>query len=169
MKKIAVADLTDNLIETISKEWMLITAGTQESFNTMTANWGGVGYLWNRPVVYVFIRPERYTHEFTEANDNFTLSFLGEENKQIHKVCGSQSGRGVNKVEATGLKPVVSEKGNILFEQSRLSLECRKLYKGELKEENFLDPSIIEKWYDASHGNYHTVYVAEITDIWVKG
>lgn len=168
MKKIAVKDLTDNFIEAIGKEWMLVTAGTKDSFNTMTASWGGVGFLWNKPVVFVFVRPERYTHQFTEQHDFFTLSFLGEENKAIHKICGSTSGKEVDKVKETGLKPVESEKGNILFEQSRLSLECRKLYTSELKKENFLDEKLLKQWYDATHGDYHTVYVAEITDVWVK-
>lgn len=168
MKRITVKELTDNFIEVIGKEWMLVTAGTKDSFNTMTASWGGIGFLWNKPVVFVFVRPERYTHKFTEQNDSFTLSFLGEENKAIHKICGSKSGREVDKVKETGLKPVTSDKGNVLFEQSRLSLECRKLYTTELKKENFLDEAIPKQWYDAAHGDYHTVYVAEITDIWVK-
>lgn len=83
MKPIAVSQLSDNFFETISKEWMLVTAGNKNAFNTMTANWGGIGFLWNKPVVYVFIRPERYTFDFMEKSDYFTLSFLGEENKSI--------------------------------------------------------------------------------------
>ena len=89
MKKLEISHLNDNFFETISKEWMLVTAGNSSKFNTMTANWGGIGFLWNKPVVYIFIRPERYTHKFIETNDYFTLSFLGEENKDIHKICGS--------------------------------------------------------------------------------
>lgn len=73
MKPIAVNQLSDNFFETISKEWMLVTAGNKDAFNTMTANWGGIGFLWNKPVVYVFIRPERYTFGFMEKNDYFTL------------------------------------------------------------------------------------------------
>mgnify|MGYP002578691340 FL=1 len=128
MKPIAVSQLSDNFFETISKEWMLVTAGNKDAFNTMTANWGGIGFLWNKPVVYVFIRPERYTFGFMEKSDYFTLSFLGEENKSIHKICGSKSGREVDKIKETGLKPMITDKGNVLFEQGRLSLECRKLY-----------------------------------------
>ncbi|MDR0658598.1 MAG: flavin reductase family protein [Mediterranea sp.] len=168
MKRITVKELTDNFIEAIGKEWMLVTAGNKDSFNTMTASWGATGFLWNKPVAFVFIRPERYTHEFTEQNDCFTLSFLGKEHKGVHNVCGSKSGRETDKVKETGLRPVVSEKGNILFEQARLSLECRKLYTTELKKENFPDESIPKQWYDAAHGGYHTVYIAEITDIWMK-
>lgn len=168
MKKITINELTDNFFDAIGKEWMLVTAGTEESFNTMTASWGGVGVLWNKPVVFVFVRPERYTHEFMQRGDSFTLSFLGEEHKAIHKVCGSKSGREVDKVAATGLQPIFSERGNVLFGQSRLSLECRKLYVSELKEENFVDASLPRQWYDGGHGGYHTVYVAEITDAWVR-
>lgn len=94
---------------------MLVTAGNKDAFNTMTANWGGIGFLWNKPVVYVFIRPERYTFGFMEKSDYFTLSFLGEENKSIHKICGSKSGREVDKIKETGLKPMITDKGNVLF------------------------------------------------------
>ena len=122
MKPIAVNQLSDNFCETISKEWMLVTAGNKDAFNTMTANWGGIGFLWNKPVVYVFIRPERYTFDFMEKSDYFTLSFLGEENKSIHKICGSKSGRNIDKVKETGLKPVFTENGNVLFEQAPIKV-----------------------------------------------
>ena len=105
MKKLEVKDLKENFFEAIGKEWMLVTAGTKEKFNTMTASWGGIGWVWNKPVAFVFIRPERYTYEFVEENDHLTLSFLGEENKKIHAVCGSKSGRNIDKVKETGLKP----------------------------------------------------------------
>ena len=114
MKKLEVKDLKENFFEAIGKEWMLVTAGTKEKFNTMTASWGGIGWLWNKPVAFVFIRPERYTYEFVEKNDHLTLSFLGEENKKIHAVCGSKSGRNIDKVKETGLKPVFTENGNVL-------------------------------------------------------
>ena len=77
MRAIDVRELKDNFFEAIGKEWMLVTAGTVERFNVMTASWGGIGWLWNKPVAYVFIRPERYTYEFAEQSDHNTLSFLG--------------------------------------------------------------------------------------------
>lgn len=64
MKEINVSQLADNMIEAIGKEWMLVTAGTKEKFNTMTASWGGTGVLWGKTVAFIFIRPERYTYEF---------------------------------------------------------------------------------------------------------
>ena len=165
--KLEASDLPDNVIQLIGKEWMLVTAGNENSFNTMTASWGGIGFLWNKPVVYIFIRPERYTFEFIEKSEYFTLSFLGEENRAIHKICGSKSGREVDKVKETGLKPVITEKGNILFEQGRLSMECRKLYTNVMKEDCFIDPSVCKQWYGGAHGGLHHIYVAEITGAWL--
>lgn len=122
MKKLEVKDLKENFFEAIGKEWMLVTAGTKEKFNTMTASWGGIGWLWNKPVAFVFVRPERYTYEFIEKSDYLTLSFLGEANKKIHAVCGSKSGRDTDKVKATGdtllvqmVKMVMADKQVINF------------------------------------------------------
>lgn len=166
MKKIEIKELSDNFFEAIGKEWMLVTAGDREKFNTMTASWGGTGFLWNKPVVFVFIRPERYTFDFLEKKDSFTLSFLGDEHRAVHKICGSKSGRVVNKVKETGLQPVFTEQGNVLFEQSRLSLECRKIYADMLDSECFIDRDVLGKWYGGEHGNLHKMYVAEIVNAW---
>ena len=166
MKKLEVKDLKENFFEAIGKEWMLVTAGTKEKFNTMTASWGGIGWLWNKPVAFVFVRPERYTYEFIEKSDYLTLSFLCEANKKIHAVCGSKSGRDTDKVKATGLKPIFTEQGNVLFEQARLSLEGRKLYADNIKPECFLDKESLEKWYDDAHGGFHKMYIVEIENIW---
>ncbi|WP_300700403.1 flavin reductase family protein [Bacteroides sp.] len=168
MKPIAIKDLNENFFQTIGKEWMLVTAGDKEQFNTMTASWGSIGFLWNKPVVFVFIRPERYTFEFIEKSEYFTLSFLGEENKAIHKICGSKSGREVDKVKETGLKPIITEKGNIFFEQGRLNLECRKLYSDTIKEECFIELEACKQWYGGVHGGFHHMYIAEITGAWIK-
>lgn len=164
--KLEASDLPDNVIQLIGKEWMLVTAGDESSFNTMTASWGGIGWLWNKPVAFVFVRPERYTYEFIEKSDYLTLSFLGEANKKIHAVCGSKSGRDTDKVKATGLKPIFTEQGNVLFEQARLSLECKKLYTDTIKPECFLDKESLEKWYDDAHGGFHKMYIVEIENIW---
>lgn len=167
MKRIEIKDLTENFLETISKEWMLVTAGTPDHFNTMTASWGGIGFLWNKPVAFVFIRPERYTYEFAEKNEYLTLSFLGDENRQIYNICGSKSGRDTDKVQETGLKPLPTPEGNITFEQSRLTLECHKLYSRMLEPESFIDKQPLEKWYSENNG-MHKMYIVEIVNVWKK-
>lgn len=168
MKTIEVNELTDNLIEAIGKEWMLVTSGTREKFNTMTASWGGTGFLWNKPVAFIFIRPERYTFDFIEQNEYLTLSFLGEEHKDIHKICGTKSGRDIDKVKETGLVPVFTDNGSVTFEQSRLTFECRKLYADMIQPEKFIDKSIEGKWYGKGHGGFHKMYIVEIVRVWKK-
>ncbi len=168
MKKISVSELKDNMFDAIGKEWMLVTARTPEKFNMMTASWGGTGILWGKPVAFIFIRPERYTYEFIEKGDTLTLSFLGEAHRDIHKICGSQSGRDIDKVAASGLKPYVTENGNIAYEQARLILECKKLYADFIDADNFVDKLLISRWYGEGHGGFHKMYILEIQNVLVE-
>ncbi len=170
MKKIDIKQLNDNVFETIGKEWMLVTAGTVDHHNTMTASWGCLGWLWNKPVAVAFIRPERFTHEFIETNELLTLSFLGhgEEARRIYNLCGSKSGRDCDKTIEAGLTPVATPEGSTAFQQARLTLECRKLYKGNIQEQNFLDSSLVAQWYGGAKGGYHDVYVVEIVAAYVS-
>ena len=154
MEKINVKGLNDNVFETIGKEWMLVCAGNKDHFNMMTASWGCLGWLWNKPVAVVFIRPERFTHGIIE------------EARKIYNFCGSKSGRDLDKVKETGLIPVETDNGSIAFEQSRLTLECRKLYKDSMTAEKFLDKDLLQ-WYGAK-GGFHDVYVVEITNAYKK-
>ncbi len=168
MRTIDARELTDNFFETIGKEWMLVTAGNKDNFNMMTASWGCIGWLWNKPVAVVFIRPERYTHGFIEQGSTLTLSFLGhgEEARKAYAVCGSKSGRDCDKVAEAGLHPVETESGDVTFEEARLTMVCRKLYKDTMAESNFIDKSLVQ-WY-GEKGGYHDVYVLEIENCIVK-
>ena len=168
MKKSDISVLgRENAFDLISKQWMLVTAGNASSFNTMTASWGGVGFIWNKHVAFLFIRPERYTHDFIERESRLTLSFYKEEFRGILQFCGTKSGRDVDKVKETGLKPVVLESGAMTFEQARLTLDCRKLFKSPMAAANFIDKSILEKWYgNQPGGSLHDVYVVEIEGVY---
>lgn len=156
----------EDIISIIGKEWMLITAGDIQHFNTMTASWGGVGFLWGKPVAFVFIRPERYTHDFVEQNDRLTLTFFDEADKDILNFCGTKSGRDYDKVKETGLRPVATPGGNVSFEQARLTIEGRKLYKTRLTADGFIDKAALDRWYhDQPGGGLHDVYVVEIENV----
>ena len=156
----------EDIISIIGKEWMLITAGDIQHFNTMTASWGGVGFLWGKPVAFVFIRPERYTHDFVEQNDRLTLTFFDEADKDILNFCGTKSGHDYDKVKETGLRPVATPGGNVSFEQARLTIEGRKLYKTRLTADGFIDKAALERWYhDKPGGGLHDVYVVEIENV----
>lgn len=170
MKKATLEALArENEFEAIGKEWMLITAGTPEKFNMMTASWGGLGWLWNKPVAFIFVRPERYTYPFIEANDHLTLSFYGHSPamRRVVNLCGAVSGRDHDKLKETGLTPVTTDHGAVTFEEARLTIEGRKLFRSEMKAEEFIDPECLSKWY-GNHpgGSLHTVYVVEIENVY---
>lgn len=129
-KRINPEDITDNVFKLIGKDWMLITAGTKDSFNTMTGAWGGLGILWDKRICFCVIRPGRYTYEFVERSDLFTVSFFGEQYRDILTYCGTKSGRDVNKVAETGLTPVFGD-NSVYFGEARLVLVCRKIYYQE--------------------------------------
>jgi flavin reductase (DIM6/NTAB) family NADH-FMN oxidoreductase RutF len=155
-----------NPFRQIGDKWMLITAGTLNSFNTMTASWGGLGILWNKDVATCYVRPQRYTYEFMEQNECFTLSFFEEENKNILKYCGSHSGRHVDKMKETGLVPFQTENDNVSFEQAIFYYECRKLYIEDIKPSNFLDKDLEKKIYPSN--DYHRLYIGEVIDFRIR-
>lgn len=150
----------------IGNEWMLVTAGTADKCNTMTASWGCFGYLWNKPVAFIFIRPERYTHAFIEQQERLTLSFYAPEYRKALQYCGTTSGRDADKAQACGLTPVQLPTGAITFAEARLTVDGRKIFQTEMTEANFLDKSILTRWYGEREGGLHTVYVVEIEGIY---
>ena len=162
-KEINVKEIGENFIKNIADEWMLISAGTEDGYNMMTASWGFVGEMWGNDTAIAAVRPQRYTMEFIDKNDYFTLSFYGDK-KDIHKVCGSLSGRDVNKTEMTGLTPVFSD-GTVYFDEARLVIICKKQYVAPLKEEGFLDKQVLDKWYN---GDLHNMIFGKIEKVLVK-
>jgi len=158
-KEISPEGLTESVFKLIGKEWMLITAGTRESFNTMTGAWGGMGILWDKRVCFCVVRPGRYTYGFMERSDMFSLSFFGDRHRDILTYCGTKSGRDVDKVAETGLTPVFG-RGSVYFEEARLVLVCRKVYYQDIMPAHFLDDGI-EGFYPAK--DYHRMYVGEVT------
>ncbi|MHB8846404.1 MAG: flavin reductase family protein [Nitrospirota bacterium] len=157
-KEIMPELLTDNPFKLIGADWMLITAGAAESYNTMTASWGGLGVLWERKVATCYIRPNRHTFGFVERSPNFSLSFFGEQHRKALQYCGTHSGRNTDKVKDAGLTPV-KEGGFIYFNEARLVLVCRKLYAQDIDPALFLDPAI-ESMYPQK--DYHRMYIGEI-------
>lgn len=153
------ADLNESVFRMIGKEWMLITAGTMQCWNTMTASWGAMGELWFKPVVFTFIRPQRYTLEFVERAPLFTLSFFDETYRDALRFCGANSGRDCDKAAGAGLTPFATVGGSVAFEEARLVLECRKLYFQDINPDQFLVPEI-----EASYQNkdYHRMFVGEV-------
>ncbi len=162
-KEIKAIDIKENLINLISNEWALLTAGDKDKFNTMTVSWGFAGELWGNDAVCVFVRPQRYTIEFTEKSDYFTLSFYGD-NKKIHAVCGRSSGRDIDKVKECNLTPVF-ESGAVYFNEARLVLVCKKQYSDFIKKENFCDTEPLKNY---ENNDFHKMYIGKIEKVLIK-
>lgn len=153
--------LADNPFSLIGDTWMLVTVGDTQSVNTMTASWGGVGILWNKPVAFTFVRPQRHTYTLLENADTYSLSFLPEEHRDALRYCGSHSGRDGDKFTATGLS-VVYEHDTPCIEQARLVLVCRKLHVVDFTPTQFTDPTLLSH-YKAN--DFHRQYIGEIVDV----
>ncbi|MCI8455296.1 MAG: flavin reductase family protein [Lachnospiraceae bacterium] len=164
-KEIDIRELSFNPFTKIGSEWMLVTAGNEQGFNTMTASWGGLGVLWGKYVATAYIRPQRYTKEFVDKNDCFTLSFYSEAYKEALNICGTLSGRDCKKTEQAGLTPYFTF-GTTAFEQANLIFVCKKLYADHMPPENFIAKENDEKWYPQK--DYHTMYIAEIMKVLIK-
>ncbi|MCQ2591387.1 MAG: flavin reductase [Treponema sp.] len=167
MKEISVEELSDNPFKMIGKDWMLITAEKEGKVNTMTASWGGMGIIWNKPVATVYIRKSRYTKEFIDAEDGFSLCILPEEYRDKLGYCGKISGRNEDKVKNCGFSVNHIEEVPY-FEESRLVLKCKKLYSQEMNAASFVKASenFPNQFY--SDNDWHVMYIAEIEKVLVK-
>ncbi len=164
-KKVNFAEQRFSPFEKIGKQWMLLTAGNAEKWNTMTASWGQLGVLWNKNVLTCYIRTSRHTLGFVEDNDTFTASFFGEDMRSALAYCGAHSGRDVDKAKETGLVPAEID-GTVTFAQAELVLVCKKLYTYDMEEKGFIDKEIHQQCYGADA--YHRAFIAEIAAAYVK-
>jgi flavin reductase (DIM6/NTAB) family NADH-FMN oxidoreductase RutF len=163
-REIKPSDIKDNIFEMVGKQWMLVTAGNRDKFNTMTASWGGAGILWNKPVAFSFVRPQRYTFEFMEKFERYTLSFYEEGYRDALNLCGTISGRDTDKVSQAGLTPVI-ENSAVYFDEAKLVLVCRKLYTQDIRPESFVDKELLKNYPE---NDYHRIYVGEIEKVLAK-
>ncbi len=146
-------------------KWFLLTSGDLETqhFNTMTVAWGFLGIMWNKPVAAVVVRPGRYTIEFIEKYEHFTLSAFDRQYRDDLTLLGTKSGRDGDKISETKLNPTPSViVPSPSFKEAELIIECKKIYWDDFKPEHFLDP-LIDKNYPKK--DYHRIYFGETLKI----
>lgn len=168
--RIEATELPDNVVDLISKQWMLVTAGTKDSYNTMTASWGAVGYIWSKPSTFITVRDTRYTYQFLQREESFTLSFFTEEYRGALRICGTKSGRDTDKVAEAGLTPLETPSGLMSFKEARMIIECKKMFVQEMDYAHLTAPYKAEIM-EASYNNEpakHQLFISEITAIWIK-
>ncbi|MDR3435122.1 flavin reductase [Telmatospirillum sp.] len=160
------SDVVDNAVthafQGLGHEWALLTAGDKKKFNTMTISWGALGFIWERPIVTVMVRPVRYTYGFIEKFNEFTVSFYTRQYRKSLAILGSKSGRDVDKVALAGLTPTFID-GIPTFKESYLTVVARKLCRMQLKPTDFVNQNLDGEFYPEK--DYHTVYQAEIIKV----
>ena len=165
-EEINVESLKINPFVMFNNEWALLSAGNVEKFNTMTISWGDMGIMWHRPVVTVFTRPQRYTKEFVDAHDLFTVSYYSSKYKNALELLGSKSGRDSDKITESALTPYFID-GTVAFIEAHTIFVCRKLYDGQqLDGSKFVNPELDSEMYPDK--DYHYFYFGEIEKVLVN-
>lgn len=163
---ISPEEIQENLFSEISQVWALLTAQKPDgSVNTMTISWGEFGHFWRRNVVTVGVRPQRYTKEFMDAADTFSLSFLPSEYKKVLGYLGSASGRDEDKIAKSGLT-LGHQDGIPFFEESNLVVLCEKVYTQKLQAENFSMREMAQEFYPEN--DFHTLYTGNIEKVLIE-
>ena len=161
-QEISTKELTSNPFQLIGQDWMLVTAEKEGQINTMTASWGGLGVMWNKDVAYIVLRPQRYTKEFVDASETFSLSFFDDSYKSQLTYLGRVSGRDEDKLSNVELT-TAHLNTTPYFKEAKLVLICKKLFHQTFTPESFVDSELIKKNYP--NEDYHTLYIAEITNV----
>ncbi len=164
-KEVKAEELEMNPFKKIGKEWLLITAGDETKCNTMTASWGAMGVMWGKNAVTVYLRPQRYTKEFVDREELFTISVLPEKYRKALNYCGTVSGREGDKIKDAGLTPYPVD-GTIGISEADMIMVCKKMYHDTIKPECFDAKENDGKWYPDK--DYHTMYIAEVVKVLVK-
>jgi len=164
-KPIDIIELRIHPHDLFHNQWMLLTSGdyTKGKFNTMTIGWGALGTMWSKPFAFVAVRHSRYTFEFMENYDTFTLTAFPPEHQEALNLLGSRSGRDSNKISTSGLTP---EPSSVIpapsFKEAELVIECRKIYWNDLNPVHFLDTAIYDKY---PKRDFHRIYYGEVLKI----
>jgi flavin reductase (DIM6/NTAB) family NADH-FMN oxidoreductase RutF len=164
-EQIPIEKLALPVFHTFDTRWMLLAAGdfSAHDYNCMTISWGSLGIVWGKPFALVLVRPVRYTRQYMDKSDGFTLSVFPEEHRKGLSYCGSASGRDGDKAKAAGFTAISSQKVSAPgFDEAELLIECHKMYFCDLDPRHFLDPSI-----DSNYPNkdYHRVYFGEVVAV----
>ena len=154
----------DNALKLIGKDWMLITARDGEKVNAMTASWGCLGVLWNRPIAVCFIRPQRHTFGLAEEQDRLSLAFFGQDRRDALSLCGTKSGRDCDKITEAGFTTSDAD-GVPVINEAQILVIGRKLYADYIKEDCFIDNKMLDFYKEK---DFHKAYVLEIEKILVK-
>lgn len=161
---IELSEFEINPFKMIGSDLFALTAARKDGkVNTMTAGWGGFGVMWGKNVVYVVVRDSRYTKEFIDDSDTFSMTFFDMGNKRNQstlKYLGKVSGRNEDKIKTACLN-IDYYDNTPYIDEGRYIYICRKMFMEPMNAKDFIDPAIDPKWYSTK--DYHNLYIGEIT------
>lgn len=166
LQKIDPKELDGNVIKMFDDDWMVVSAGNAESMNLMTVSWGGLGMLWNKPVATIYVAPQRYTHQFLEREEYYTICHFDSTYRDRQAYLGSTSGRDEDKVEGSGLTVRFTDLGNPIYEEADLAIECRKIYTDHFHRESLQQEQL--DWYEDRGIDPHGLFIGEIVNVFVR-
>lgn len=166
-KKINVMeDFTENGFRWFD-EAELIAAGDKEKHNAMTIGWGGIGILWNRPAVTVYVAEKRYTKEFMDHAQYFTVMTFDVDHSQVLSYMGNKSGRDGDKAAALGLHTAFTKNGTPYYTEAEMVIECKTMYAAPFDPQYFKSDVPTNKYAHFPAG-IHTMYIGEVVNAWRK-
>lgn len=161
--EISVKDLKIDPFQAF-RNWAMITAKVANKHNSMIIGWGCLGVLWRKDVACVFVRENRYTYEFIEQSDYFTISFYDEKYKKDLTIYGTKSGKNVDKDALTNFHPISIDEA-ITYEEAHTTIVCKKIYQSKLEPSDYLN-DVAEEFYKLNDdGTRHHIYIGEIIKI----
>lgn len=165
-QEITPRDIEGNPVRMFADDWFELAAGNEGDMNLMTIAWGTLGQLWAKPVVIVYVSTSRYTYEYMEKNDYFTVTHFPASMRQKLQYLGTASGRNEDKVKGAELTVEYTELGNPIFAEADLAIECKKIYSDQFKADKM--PIERRQWHEETGTGIHVMYVGEIVNVWKK-
>lgn len=144
---------------------LLLATGSPDSSNAMTIGWGGLGTLWGKDVMTVYVKDTRYTHHFMEKSPYFTVMSFAD--KEVLHYMGTKSGRDGDKAKALKLHTIYTENGTPYYAEADTVMECRIMYAHKFTMEDFRDTVPLDVYSDPQ-GGIHSEYIGEVVNVFYK-
>ena len=145
----------------------LLAAGDREKSNAMTIGWGGIGTLWGRTALTVYVAEKRYTKEFMDRSEYFTVMAFDVAHSNVLTYMGRQSGRDGDKAKALGLHTAYTENGTPYYTEAEMVIECRIMYAAPFDPQYFKSDAP-KNMYRNFPAGVHTMYIGEVVNAWRK-
>ena len=166
-KKInVVEDFTDNGFQWF-RDAQLLASGNREKSNAMTIGWGGIGTLWGKTAMTVYVAEQRYTKQFLDASEYFTVMTFGVENSKVLTYMGTKSGKDGDKAAALGLHTAYTPNGAPYYTEAEMVIECKIMYAAPF-DPKYFKSEVPKNRYKNFPAGIHSMYIGEVTNAWKK-